>query len=120
MLLINQLSKQSGVPVATIRFYEKSGLFRGKKSDAKTNNYSYYGEEVLEKLLLIRDAKLAGFTLAEIREVIDAWYNKRLSKEKKIAILNKKLQQLDEKIKELKAVKKQIEAFKTEVMQDDC
>jgi len=121
MKLINQLSKETGVPVATVRFYEKSGLFKGKKNtETRTNNYTYYDDEVVEKLELIRDAKSVGFTLAEIKEVIDAWYSKRISKDKKIDILQRKLVQIDEKIKELKAVKKQIEAFKKEVEKNDC
>lgn len=121
MKLINQLSKETGVPVATIRFYEKGGLFKGKKKpDVQSNNYTYYDDEVMEKLELIRDAKSVGFSLSEIKEVIDAWYSKRLSKEKKLSVLNQKLRQIDEKIAELKAVKKQIDAFKKDVERDNC
>ncbi len=120
MKLISQLSKETNIPIATVRFYEQYGLFKGKKNPANTNNYTYYDDEVVEKLELIRDAKLAGFTLSEIKEVIDAWYSKRLSKEKKIAVLNRKMEQIDEKIKELKAVKKQIAVFIKEVEKFDC
>lgn len=121
MKLINQLSKETGVPIATIRFYEKSGLFSGKKKpDVKSNNYVYYDDEVAEKLGLIRDAKSVGFTLAEIRELIDAWYSKKVTKTEKLAILDKKLLQIEEKINELKAVKKQIAFLKSEVEENDC
>ncbi|MBI3139369.1 MAG: MerR family transcriptional regulator [Sphingobacteriales bacterium] len=116
MKLINQLSKETGIPIATIRFYEKTGLFAGKKkADVKSNNYTYYDDEVVGKLDLIRDAKSIGFTLSEIKELIDAWYSKQISKEKKLAILDSKLSQIEEKIKELKSVKKQIAFFKSEV-----
>jgi len=121
MKLINQLSKETGIPIATIRFYEKSGLFTGKKkNDVKSNNYTYYDDEVVDKLDLIRDAKSVGFTLSEIKELIDAWYNKKLTKTKKLAILDDKLVQIEEKIKELKAVKKQIAFLKSEVEKYDC
>lgn len=53
-------------------------------------------------------AKAVGFTLAEIKEVVDAWYKKQISKKAKIQVLDKKLLQIEEKIKELKSVKKQI------------
>ena len=109
MKLINQLSKETGIPIGTIRFYEKTGLFTGeKKEDVKTNNYVYYGDDVVEKLRFIQMAKAVGFTLAEIKEVVDAWYKKQISKKAKIEVLDKKLLQIDEKIKELKSVKKQI------------
>jgi MerR family Zn(II)-responsive transcriptional regulator of zntA len=115
------MSKETGIPIATIRFYEKSGLFAGKKKvDVKSNNYTYYDDEVIDKLALIRDAKSVGFTLAEIKELIDAWYGKRIDKEKKLEILDNKLAQIEEKIKELKSVKKQIAFLKNEVEKDDC
>ena len=121
MKLINQLSKETGIPIATIRFYEKSGLFNGKKkSEVKSNNYTYYDDEVIDKLELIRDAKSIGFTLSEIKELIAAWYSKRISKEKKLSILDNKLSQIDKKIKELKSVKKQIAFLKSEVEKYDC
>lgn len=109
MKLINQLSKETGIPIGTIRFYEKSGLFSGeKKHGVTTNNYVYYGNDVVEKLRFIQMAKAVGFTLAEIKEVVDAWYKKQISQKAKLEVLDKKLLQIDEKIRELKAVKKQI------------
>ncbi|WP_298117509.1 MerR family transcriptional regulator [Flavobacterium sp.] len=121
MKLINQISKETGIPIATIRFYEKSGLFSGKKrTDIKSNNYTYYDDEVVYKLDLIRDAKSVGFTLSEIRELIDAWYSKQITKEKKITILDSKLKQIEERISELRAVKKQIAFLKAEVEMKDC
>lgn len=62
MLLISQLAKQTGIPVHTIRYYERYGLVKGKKdSSVKSNKYSYYDEEVIEKLELIKEAKESGF-----------------------------------------------------------
>ncbi|MDM1459547.1 MerR family transcriptional regulator [Myroides odoratimimus] len=119
MKLISQLSKESGMPVATIRFYEKRGLISSHtREDVKTNNYSYYGEDVVEKLQFIQMAKAVGFTLVEIKEVIDAWYEKELTKKTKIEVLNKKLLQIDEKMKELKAMKKQIALCKFNIEND--
>jgi len=119
MKLINQLSKETGIPIGTIRFYEKSGLFSGEpKKEVTTNKYAYYSEEVVEKLRFIQMAKAVGFTLSEIKEVIDAWYKKQISKEAKIQVLNLKLAQIDEKIKELNAIKKQITLCKFNIKND--
>ncbi len=121
MLLINQLSKQTGIPIHTIRFYEKYGLFKGKrKPENKSNNYNYYDDDIVYKLELINDAKSVGFTLLEIKKLIDAWFSKRISKEKKLKILDEKLLSIDEKIKQLKVVKKQIAVLKAEVELNDC
>jgi MerR family Zn(II)-responsive transcriptional regulator of zntA len=109
MKLIHQLSKETGVPIGTIRFYEKSGLIKGeKRPEVKTNNYLYYADDAADKLRFIQMAKAVGFTLNEIKEVINAWYQKRISKKAQIEVLKRKLLQIDEKIQELNAMKCQI------------
>lgn len=119
MKLISQLSKETGIPIGTIRFYEKTGLFAGEtKREITTNKYVYYGDEVVEKLRFIQMAKAVGFTLSEIKEVIDVWYKREISKSAQIEVLNRKLSQIDEKIQELKAIKKQIELCKFNIEND--
>ncbi|WP_209403470.1 MerR family transcriptional regulator [Pseudozobellia sp. WGM2] len=116
MKLIGQLSKETGIPIGTIRFYEKSGLISGQTNEEiTTNNYVYYGEETVDKLRFIQMSKAVGFTLAEIKEVVDAWYKKQLTKSAKIEVLNKKLVQINDKMNELKAVKKQIAICKLNI-----
>lgn len=120
-MLINELSKLTGLTAHTIRFYEKSGLIKGKrKEDVKTNNYFHYDEETVEKLHLIRDAKSIGFTLNEIHQLIDAWYNNKFSIEQKLAILDEKIISIDEKISQLNAMKKLVAEFKKSVTDESC
>jgi len=79
-MLINELSKKTGITVHTIRFYEKSGSIKDHRNEqATSNNYLHYGEETVIKLELIRDAKSIGFTLNEIAQLMDVWYNKKIS-----------------------------------------
>ena len=120
-MLINELSKKTGISAHTIRFYEKSGLIKGKRDESITsNNYFHYDEETIEQLEFISDAKSVGFTIREIGQLIDAWYNNRFSKEEKLNILNEKLHSLEQKIKEIKEMKKQIDSFKKDVLNDKC
>ena len=120
-MLISELSKRSDISVHTIRFYEKSGLIKGKQNkDVKTNNYFHYDEEIVEKLLLIRDAKSIGFTLKEINQLIDAWYNDKFTKKNKLVILHKKIEIIDEKIKQLTAMKKLVLEFKNSMEKESC
>jgi MerR family copper efflux transcriptional regulator len=120
-MLINELSKITGLSTHTIRFYEKSGLIEGKRDDSvKSNNYFHYDDETIEKLEFITDAKSVGFTIREIGQIIDAWYNKKFSKEEKLGILEDKLLSLEQKLKEIKEMKKQIFQFKEDVAHDRC
>ncbi len=120
-MLINELSKKTGISVHTIRFYEKSGLIKGKRDEhIKSNNYFHYDDETVEKLELIRDAKSIGFTINEIGQLMDAWYNNQLTNADKIAVLDEKLRSIDERILQLKQMKKMITQFKKDVMDDAC
>jgi MerR family copper efflux transcriptional regulator len=120
-MLINELSKKSGVSTHTIRFYEKSGLIEGKQDETvKSNNYFHYDDVAIEKLEFISDAKSVGFTIREIGQIIDAWYNKKYTKQQKLEILEDKLIALEQKMKEIKEMKKKILHFKTDVVNDRC
>jgi MerR family Zn(II)-responsive transcriptional regulator of zntA len=120
-MLINELSKKAGISIHTIRFYEKSGLIKGfRNEDVKSNNYFHYDEETVEKLEFINDAKSIGFTIREIGQMIDAWYNQVYSKNEKISILDSKLTALDNRLTEIKSMKKKIAQFKEDVLHDRC
>jgi len=120
-MLINELSKKTGISIHTIRFYEKSGLIEGKQNEAvKSNNYYHYDEITIEKLELINYAKSVGFTIKEICQIIDAWYKNELTKPQKLEILEDKLKYLERKMREIKEMKKQLLQFKDEVMNDNC
>lgn len=82
-MLINELSKRTGVSIHTLRFYENYGLFKGVSNEnVKSNNYKNYDESIVEKIEIIKGAKEVGFTLSEIKKLLESWYNKRLSVEK--------------------------------------
>jgi MerR family transcriptional regulator, copper efflux regulator len=106
-MLINALSKRTGMSIHTLRYYENFGLFKGIANEkVRTNNYKYYDETLVGKLELIKEAKEIGFTLSEIKNLLDSWYNKRFSAEKKIEIITAKINEIDTKIRQLKQVKK--------------
>lgn len=106
-MLISGLSKRTGLSIHTLRYYENYGLFKGLCDErVKTNNYKYYDESLVEKIELIKEAKEIGFTLAEIKALLDGWYNKRLSIDKKVEILKAKIGEVDAKIRQLKQVRR--------------
>ncbi len=96
-------------------------MFKGVSDEkVKTNNYKDYDESIVEKVELIVGAKEAGFTLSEIKGLLESWYNRRLSTEEKIAVVNSKVNEIDAKIRQLKQVKKLlIEAIK-DIENGDC
>jgi len=106
-MLINELSKRTGLSIHTLRYYENYGLFSGEcDEEVKTNNYRNYDESLVERIDLIKGAKEVGFTLSEIKNLLDSWYNKQLSVRDKIEVVNKKISEIDAKVRQLKQVKK--------------
>ena len=113
-MLISELSKRTGVSIHTLRYYEDIGLIKGQ-TDKKitTNNYRKYDESTIEKIALIIGAKEAGFTLSEIKKLLESWYSKRMTPRKKIKVVTSKIEEIETKIYQLNQVRRTlIEAIK--------
>jgi len=68
LLTIGKVSKQSGIGVETIRFYEKRGLIdEPSRTEA---GYRQYPADTAPRIRFIRHAKELGFTLTEIKELL--------------------------------------------------
>jgi Zn(II)-responsive transcriptional regulator len=65
---IGQLAKRSGVPIDTVRHYERIGLL--KPATRLASGYRRYGEAEQKRLRFIRRAKALGFTLDEVQELL--------------------------------------------------
>lgn len=120
-MLINELSKKTGVAIPTLRYYENFGLFEGVTDESvTTNNYKYYDESIVEKIEMIKGAKEGGFTLSEIKKLLDSWYDKNLSIEKKTVVVQNKISEIDSKINELKKVRKLLTACIVTIQKGGC
>ncbi len=68
MYLIKKVSEISGVSVRTLHHYDKIGLLSPRRID---NGYRYYNEEDLSLLQTILYYKYLGFSLAQVKEILD-------------------------------------------------
>ncbi len=66
---IGEVARRSGVGVETIRYYEREGLLL--EPERRPSGYQQYDESTVGRLEYIRQAKDLGFTLAEIRELLE-------------------------------------------------
>ena len=60
------------------------------------------------------------FTINENSQLIDTWFNNKISVTQKLAVLDDKLISIDDKIKQLKEMKKTIAQFKKDITEDNC
>ena len=104
---IGQLAKECDVNPQTIRFYERNGLMPQARRQG-TGNYRYYGENDLERLKFIINAKTAGFSLKSIQELVEIGHEADACEEvaERIAI---QLKAVQTKIKELRNLNRQLE-----------
>ena len=95
-MLINELSKKTGVSIPTLRYYENYGLIEGSIDElVKSNNYKQYDEILIKKIEWIIESKKVGFTLSEIKVSLNDWFNNKLSVNQKIKIVQKKIGEVD-------------------------
>ena len=65
---IGQLAKRAGVPIDTVRYYERNGILPPPERQA--SGYRAYDQRDVERLRFLRRAKALGFTLVEIRDLL--------------------------------------------------
>ncbi|MDO2453097.1 MerR family transcriptional regulator [Enterobacter asburiae] len=94
---IGELCAKTGLSKETVRYYERQGLLENIPQPNRSNNYKVYSTVDLQRLNMIKHAKMLGFTLAEIAEVLAVWVDDKFTAEQKQASLRRKLQQLEEK-----------------------
>ena len=70
MLHIGELAARTGLSHATIRHYDQFGLVR--PSGRSEGGFRLYTDEDVQRMLLIRRMKPLGFTLDEMKELLDA------------------------------------------------
>jgi DNA-binding transcriptional MerR regulator len=65
---IGEASKETGLSVNAIRFYEKEGLL--KRSTRTEGGFRLFGQREIDSLKFVRRAQELGFSLQEIRELL--------------------------------------------------
>lgn len=68
VLNIKELEAQTGIGRATIRFYERQKLLG--KVPRRANNYRDYPPELVRELKMLRGMQALGFSLEEVRAVL--------------------------------------------------
>lgn len=112
---IGQLAREAGVPISTVRFYERSGLL---KPDFRTGaNYRGYSPASLGRLRFIRSAQATGFSLADITELLDLTSSDEPPCDGVVSLLSHRLAEVRERIKELRNIEKALTRSLTDCCQ---
>jgi MerR family copper efflux transcriptional regulator len=98
---IGELAKRAGVGIDTVRYYERSGLLAPHAR--LPSGYRRYRELEVARLRFIRRAQALGFTLTEIKGLLELSARRDVTRVKRSA--QAKLADIDRRILELQRVR---------------
>jgi len=100
---IGQAARAAGVAATTLRYYEREGLLRPSlRSHAR---YRLYDADAVERLRFIRAAQAVGFTLDDIRLLLNLDADDpRVCRSEVQRLLERRLADVKQKMKDLKRI----------------
>lgn len=98
-LKIGEVAKQTGIGIETLRFYERSGLLDAPvRTEA---GYRLYGADALATLEFIKRAQMLGFTLTEIKRIIEESRSGESPCDEVRETVRQRLVELDERLRQM-------------------
>ena len=93
-LLIGTLATQANTTKDTVRHYDQLGLLKSRKRQAGSRLYTEFHPECVERIELIKSAKAIGFTLTEIKDSLNDYYDGQLDIDWQLILTQQKLEQI--------------------------
>jgi MerR family copper efflux transcriptional regulator len=114
-MTIGRLASQAEVNVQTVRLYERLGLL--KKPGRRASGYREYPDAAILSIRFIKQAKGLGFTLGEIKSLLDMREKGSHTIADMRAVAEARLDAIDEKIRQLQDMR---DAIATGLSRCDC
>ncbi len=105
-LTIGKLAEMAGIGVETIRFYQRKELLREPKT---SSGFRTYAEEDAQRIIFIKKAQELGFTLSEVKELLELNTKPRMTCGTVKAKTSEKIKEIETKIADLKRMKASLE-----------
>ncbi len=93
-LLIGKLATTANTTKDTIRHYDQLGLLKSRKRQAGSRLYTEFHPECVERIELIKSAQAIGFTLTEIKDSLNDYYDGQLDINLQLSLTEQKLAQV--------------------------
>ncbi|MBQ4823584.1 MULTISPECIES: Cu(I)-responsive transcriptional regulator [unclassified Leisingera] len=99
---IGDVSRRSGLPAKTIRYYEDIGLIKPHRS---ANGYRCFAETDLHKLAFLGRARALGFTIEDCRTLMALYEDETRASADVKQLALEHLGKIEEKIADLQAMR---------------
>jgi len=104
---IGEIAARTGTKVETVRYYERAGLL--PEPDRTSANYRVYSGAHLARLAFIRRARDLGFTLQQVRELLNLADDRNQSCASVDAIASAHLTAIERKIGDLHSLRDELQ-----------
>ncbi len=108
-LKIGEVSRQTGIAVGALRYYETLGLLKSTRGD---NGYRYYSAQAIQQVQFIKKAQSLGFSLEDISDVLNVHEQGNVPCELVQSLLQEKIDQLKTQIREMSEFKQGLEQYR--------
>ena len=111
-LKIGELAQKTGLSVGNLRYYSDLGVLNPvKRGD---NGYRYYNLNASQQVEFIKKAQAIGFTLEEIKQILDVRDRGETPCDLVIHLLDTKIEELELKIQQMTLFKAELEEYRTD------
>lgn len=100
---IGEVGRATGTKTETIRYYEREGLLT--PPPRTSSNYRDYGPDDVARLRFIRRARQLGFSMAQVRQLLELTDDPSRSCEAVDAIASTQLAEVEAKLEDLEALR---------------
>lgn len=114
---IGQAARASGVSAKMIRHYEATGLIA--QAARSYSGYRHYDERDIHTLRFIRRARTAGFSTAQIKQLLSLWHDRQRPAREVKQLAAAHLADLKERITELESMVQAVSQLITHCHGDD-
>ncbi len=120
---VGQLANEAGINVETVRYYENIKLL--PKPKRRKSRYRVYDESDLARVKFIVRAKELGFTLKEIKELLELKIDSQAKCGDVKHLTEHKLKDIDNRIKDLRKIRSVLiklieQCINEEVSSEEC
>lgn len=103
MMKIGEIARRAGISIEAIRYYERLGLV--PEAPRTHSGYRQFDEDTLRRLRFIQRAQALGFSLDEIRELLDFRLDSGVTAAGVAERANRKLASIEGKIADLERMR---------------
>ena len=114
---IGAVSRATGLPSKTIRYYEEIGLV--PEPARAESGYRRYDQGALQTLRFVHRARQLGFTIEECRGLVSLWRDRHRASAEVKALALARIAEIDRKIVELQSMRETIGALAERCHGDD-